>query len=679
MITKLYLKKCVFRNLISYINITIIIIASVMMVNILNIYRDSLIYGDKQTRISLSKGYDIWITNADKDDLKYFQGIVGIELTCEDHIIFVKIFDKEQAPQIYIKINEIIEENHLDMITKLYTEILSNSSVPMDQISLFFILTVIFMIIGALSIYFIYTIFIDTKKKDLGILKSLGARDAQILKILTTELLVIYIISFLIAVIISHIMMYFIITLFLSVKNENIINVVYSYSWQSLIILILTSLLSLTAAFLVSSKKILGIAPVDTINSIAATTDFNRNIKIENKSSAVKYISGANTRRNKKLFAVCAVLSVPVIAISLVFLNYSNLLNISQNEYDFSIYVNYDRIYDHTDEIKSKSKELENISGIDVSYSIYNNNNLIRIDSEKLNFTPYTYLDGYGYGRTAINVISQKSLEKFRGTASGNIDSYTDEYAVLISKKSPGLKYSEGDHIYLLLNKGHDDHDHGKKISEDDVFELTVAGIIDTIPQNNHFFEIYVTEENFERITGNPAVPNIINIKLQNSVDSESIKEQVYNLFDNTVLYHLTDIMEMRQASDSFSQGLVFMVLSLCAILFVCVIILLWAFTSSYILSQKQQIDILYMLGAAKKTIKAIYLREAVIKGTCHAAAGVLIGTLISLLVNESAGYGLLVNVYFIMIYIGVIAVTEAAHIMPAIFTVRSIIESEGK
>ena len=154
---------------------------------------------------------------------------------------------------------------------------------------------------------------IENKKKDLGILISLGMNEKQLKKLLLTELFIIYIFSFVYAIIISNIVMYILIQNYLFTENRSFILIVYKFSVPSTILLLFVSALSILAAFFMAIRKVLKIPVINTIQRNFVNVDINRNINIWNKSSAVKYIAKANLLRNKKHFFVCSVISVLVV------------------------------------------------------------------------------------------------------------------------------------------------------------------------------------------------------------------------------------------------------------------------------------------------------------------------------------------------------------------------------
>lgn len=589
MINKLYIRKNIQKNISSYINIVLIITVSMIIINILNIYMDSVSYG------------------------------VEIEsLTVE-------------------------------------------TSVPQEQIILFNVLKFFFAVIGTISIYFIYTMFIENKKKDIGILISLGMSNKQLKKLLFSEVLVIYIFSFIAALVLSNVFMFVLIKNFLLTENRNFVLILYRFSFSSSLFLLIISFISTLAAYLISLGRILRIPVIQTIENNSVNQNINRKINIWNKKSAVSYIFKTNLMRNKKNFIICSLISVPVIFITLVFFNYMNLLNTPNDESDISVFVNYIEIYDNAETILENIKILENINGIEnIEYGFYYNNMLIKADETKLKFPVHTVFNQIGEPidchRISINVLEDDYTK--------NINNYNSDNYVILSENIASSKYLAGDKIYIY------DDSEGKV--------LTVAGFVD-MSQYGDFLNIYVTKENFTKITGNPAIPNGIFIYIGDSTDNLMIENELYNIFDDENLFKIMNNIENRESAQRLYQGIIIIVNLICSILFICLIILLWAFITFYVSSQKRQINILSILGATKKAIVKIAVYEFLTKGIISSLIGILTGTWVSYIVVKMARYDFLINSLLFLIYGLIILITILSHIVPSFITVNKILSEVKK
>ena len=534
-------------------------------------------------------------------------------------------------------------------------ELRGQSSVAVEQVMLFNILKVVFAVIGAVSIYFIYSMFIENRKRDIGILIFLGMNRKQLKKLLFTELFIIYIISFFVALILSNILMYIIIKNFLSVDNENLVLIAYRFSFSETLFLFFISFFSVVSSQILFSEKISKLSIIQTIQNSFADKEIKRNVNVWNVSSAVKYISKANLMRNKKIFFISSILSIPALIISVVFLNYFNLFNTPLKEPDFRIGVDYIEIHNYSEIILEDIALLEYIEGIkNIEFSYYYNNFVMKVDESKLKFSASAVPgDTEHYYRVSIQVLQDYYFE--------GIENYNLENYVVLSENITSCKYRKGDNIFLRDNSRHD---------KEKIF--TIAGFIN-MPQQGNFLNIFVTKENFEKITGQYAVPNAISIYADNDADVTMIREELYSIFDDKDLFRILDYIERRNDMSSLEKGLIITVSFLCAVIFVCVIILLWSFISFYTLNQKQQLNILRTIGAEKKAIIKITANESLIRGITNGCVGLAIGTYISYIVVKMSGYDFLINGYMFMLYGLILIITISAHFLPAFITVNRI------
>lgn len=518
---------------------------------------------------------------------------------------------------------------------------LNGKGVPGEYILLFNILKIIFLFIGTISIYFIYSMLIEKKKKDIGIMISLGMNEKQLKKLLLIELFIINIISFISAIVISNIIMYIIIQNFMLTDSRNYILIMYKFSFSSTVFLFFISIVSILTAFYITLQKILSIPIIDTIQRNDSYIYINRNANIQNKSSAVKYITKINILRNKKHFISCSVISLTVICVITVFFNFINvLLNPSEIGSDFTIVNNDSEI------ILEDIEYLENITGIkNIEYNTYYNNFLILQNTENKTVE---------YHHISIRVLTDEQIDLYKNY---NIEM---ENQILLSKNIKYSKYQIGDTFII--------HNYNSQKS------LTIAGFID-VPQKGDFIYAYVTKDNFEKIVGKSAIPNSIYIYADDNADISKLRKSIYNLFDNEDLYNIIDNIKIRQDGEIVYKGLQIIIIFLCSVLAVCAFILLWAFISFYIINQKSQIKILGFIGATKKTIQNIIVYESFIKGVINGLAGLLLGTFISYIIITMNSYNIIINIKFFIVYGIIIIITVLAHIIPAYINILKVKE----
>lgn len=677
MIESLYIKNNLRKNLSNYINIILIITISIVTINILNIYLDSLFYGDRQDTLQRSNGYLIWIEGADESDLPFFSSIPGVTATLDSSKIYIKFINKNDIQKIQKTIRtirQIINDNNLDVFTHDYAESYVKSNVPNEQVLLFNILRIIFASIGMISTYFIYLIFIENKKSDLSILLSLGMDNKSLKKFLLTELFIIYAVSYLLGLFFSNIIMYFIISNLLYTTNENIVTVIYKFTFSSTVILFIVSFTSVITAYFISLNKILNIPLIQNIKLSASYSEIKRNTSIWNKVSAEKFISLANLLRNKRISTICFILTTPVIIISSVFFNYLNLFNAPTSDIgDFTI-INYIDIYNYADIIENNIFELQKIDGIDkLEYSAYYNNLVMDVNPAKLNFPVYTIYKESGKEYFHRVYLRVRKNEELTGK-SFDSESYVSGNGVLLSCNTKSMKYKVGDTI--ILRDPIQVHTEPVQTWTEDIDKKTLAisGFID-VPQYGDSIFIYVSEQGFEKITGHPAIPNKVDVFLKQDADYETVKEQIYTLFGKTEIFSILNNVEKSQAMAQMVCGIGITAAILCGVLIIIIIILIAAFIDSYIQSQKSQIQTLSALGASNKTLVKISVYESVVKGAFNSAIGLVIGTFISYIVIKMSGYNFYINHYFFFAYALISLIIIAVFILSAYVSVSKIIK----
>jgi ABC-type lipoprotein release transport system permease subunit len=345
-----------------------------------------------------------------------------------------------------------------------------------------------------------------------------------------------------------------------------------------------------------------------------------------------------------------------------VLFNLINLLNTPREGPDFSIANNLE-IKNSSETVFNTIDELENMTGIrNIELITYYNNFLIKKNEAKLSFPIYTAYDENGSvdcHHISIRVLTDEQLEVYKKDNEDNTDGYKAENHILLSKNIAFSKYKIGDEISIYDNPINESRK-----------SFTIAGFID-VPQNGESLFVYVTKENFEKIVGQPAIPNVINVYVDDAADIPTIRENINDIFKDKNLFDIMDNIKIRQDWDVLYKGLLIMVNFLCSVLFMCAMILLWAFIAFYISNQKPQIYILKILGATKKVIWNITIYEAFIKGIINSLAGLIIGTFISDMVIKMGIYDLLINKYLFITYGLIIIITILAHILPSFITIR--------
>lgn len=209
------------------------------------------------------------IENSDFDSYLGNRKLFGLDNEVTSITIYPKNFDEKSAILNYIdEYNETQNEENKIYVTDLTTLVFSNMETMLSLVSLVLVIfSLICLIVGVLLETIIASSLINDKRKDIGILRSLGARKGDIISIFSFQSIVIGIFSAFLGVILMLIVGVILnlkINQFFSINNGMIVN--FSILVISLIF-IFSIVIQLIASFIpiiVNANK----KPIDCIRDI---------------------------------------------------------------------------------------------------------------------------------------------------------------------------------------------------------------------------------------------------------------------------------------------------------------------------------------------------------------------------------------------------------------------------
>ena len=666
--TSLYIRKSLRHHTSSYIHIAVILIISQFIISIAGIYADSVTYGNKLKSERFARGSELWLRGAGEGDITHFVHIGGVEMTYEDGIIYIDVLKSYELDAVRGEIDRVIMAQGLKLHMHDYSQILANTA-PQGEQTAFIVLRIVFSIVGTISIYLIYLAFIEGKKRDLGILISLGIKLKQLKKMLFAELMVIYTAAFILVTVTSNVLMYVLIPQVFKIDSETLViaAIEYRFSVAGTVILLVLSLASLLIAYLNSVKRLGELTVIAAIRE-EEIANFKRSADIWNKTSAESFIAGANLVRSRKFFSVCSAISIPVIFVSIFILNVTNALNIPYNplDYDFGIHADEWGAAENADAAYANIADLEMIEGIaKIEYRISHGSLFLPITegNNRLGLQSPVW-ERY---LADLRVLDKTYLAEHAADIIGDPSDLAQEGHVLLNKYLYGKTYEIGDTLELEFD--------GREIA------VVVAGFVDIAEfAGQPLLNMYTTRANYESILEKPAVPRIIHVTIEEGADSQAIDAQIRAIFTDEIydeimysyreLYRVNNIIQQRESEAKAAAAYNLLAVMFCASLIVCAVVLLWVFICFYISRRQNQIRILKNIGAARRVLVSITMREALAKGIINTSAGLVLGTVLSQLVYMIEGYNLLINRQFIAAYAVIIAVTLAAHFVPSYLTI---------
>lgn len=403
--------------------------------------------------------YTRYTKNAIKEDNIVTANILGVDEEAFTYLYYnlgEHGYDPDEIARQEEKLGTPKYEYDLnDYLILLETGIFNDSSMQ----ALGIVVAIVVVIIIFTSVFCIknsFNISITEKIKQYGMLSTIGATSKQIKKNVYCEALMLGVIGIPLGVLSGLLASYILILISNFLIGESIsIELIYSFSWISIIFAIILGLITLYLSAWGSARKASKISPITAIRN---SEDIKINAKKLKSPKYIKKIFGVggdvsykNLKRNKKKYRATV---ISIIVCSSVFISLSAFINLAFNyvqrdfeSTDYNLVLTYPS--DNID-LKNKARETINLDNI-VDYSIISTsnlrleNNLIKFSEEYLKydtnvFEPFTYKDDNG------NTIEEMQSTYLNVYKVG--DQAYQEYL-----KKLGLDYNQTKDKAILINK----------------------------------------------------------------------------------------------------------------------------------------------------------------------------------------------------------------------------------
>ena len=331
----------------------------------------------------------------------------------DDDIVsaYIKYSEVKNVRNKTLDINKNFKNTSIDYndrLLELYNESTSDIG-PIRYALMIVILIIAATIIGVFTLLIIYTsysISVIERKKMYGVLNSIGSTKAQIIKSITFEA----IIEFLISIIIGFIISFIFITIGVDVVNSKLLTS-YNVTIYPIYLLICTTIL-LVFVFLSSIMPAFEASYVSPIKAIMQTEDIKRKKvkpnKLINKLFGIEgNIALKNVKRNKRKYTITTVslvLSFSIFVSFAIFINKFNNVKDYTGSIELSNY-DYEIIYDNTTDNFIETLKNLNIEDIDIqrkqSVSIKSLNKYYKDEVPKI-----PYEEEYGSSLDLINIYN---------------------------------------------------------------------------------------------------------------------------------------------------------------------------------------------------------------------------------------------------------------------------------
>jgi|GEM_PF-3218674 len=698
----IYIKQSFKKRLKMHVNIFIILMCAVILPLIFSIYRDSYLYGNKLNIVYQTQNAHYIIKNATEDYIPYFQNLSEFDIKFIDGNLYFTIKDEINA-KLFIKGEYLPKDISQDYLSILYNIMISipDESLLLGNLSglyqgatnsinysfqLTFIIT-IFILISMLVIQAAYRIHIGNFTHEVGILMAIGATKKQITRIFAIELIVLFILAGISALIISGVLMALLFHFYLQTdaSTGNFSWVIFHIDSINTAIIFAILFVFLVGVFILSIRQFFKKMPIDLLSSSENNEKLKR-YKKSIKSGKDSIITLAKTllRRSNKSFIHCMIIVIPILVTSIFLFNYISLnIDVITKKTDYDIYINkyslMDRIFD-----EEEVSFLNNMKGIE-KIDFYKDINDYFLE---INYEPgYTFItqsfDDKMYMnftvRTSDNIPSNLSIEINKGNIvlnKNHVLSKNYKIGDIIVVRTYKFSNVPKNEIILNYDDHDDDNEHEHEISEgfsliehefiEEIGEplvFTISGFIDDEWSESPFV-LYFNESDYTILAGENEY-TYVKIKASDNVNYEEFVEIINQKFNDKNKYSISDERRSQEIAENGAIGIYILIEFILIITFVFLVILLYVFLCEYIRGQSENIKLIYILGASKDDVYYTYMLQSLVVLLITIFISFTIGMNLSGLFFANTGYYLKVDFMMVLTYFIATAIVAISFLLP--------------
>ena len=525
-------------------------------------------------------------------------------------------------------------------------------------------------IVLAIVVYGVFNISIIQRISEYGVIRAIGGKLSDIVKLLLTELLLIWLVSLPIGVAVG----YLVAVLLKKVSGNVFTEMAVELSTISVPIEIIgfasvVSLLIIVFIVVILAWKIKRISPIDEIRgNIKSSVDKKRNHKMsrKRKNNSLSYskiipieikMAMKNVLRNKSGFAITLISMCLGSVMFLASSFYSDLMKDQQKKLDEVSRVNTDfkisMIPTKPMYAGYSSKDIEDIRSIngvenvDEIRSLYarmflkENQILDKEYFKKRNEEPYNkdVLGGllvdcgngdkilksgvYGYNDTLL-----KKLDKHLAKGNVNLkEMNNEEVAIAMVPKNNG-KYTVGvdigDKLKVTFREdGISSEEYlkmtdtgGKYITK----EFKIVGIVNELVDYSDYYvddrsvNLVLSNKQFEKFSGYKNA-QIVNIEMKDDANREKVAKQIFAIANRTSGNVFSDLTEERMTLAAMEENKQMFINAIIGILFLISIINIVNNIKYSMVSRRAEFGIIRAVGADNKMFRKIVLSEGLMYG----------------------------------------------------------------
>lgn len=630
MLYLLLIKNCLRQHKTVYICVFAVLFLSVFSLAFFSAYADSLAYGELLQTLEETNGANIKVSNATKEDVSMFDSLENVTIWYEDGTIYIAC-DIHSSEDVAVKTAEIIRNSKKDLGMLLYSP---SMFMPYFEEGFVTVIKFIMSAVSLVSIYYIFNVFIERQHKDFAIYKSVGMSREQFTVIVGIEFFAVFVLAVLLALPAAGLALRLLVSLFFKVKiTMSLVGyAVYRFQSKKQIFVLALALLTTMLAYFITLYKYFGSRTLE--KSLKRTGNFKRTASSMKKKSIFALLPFLKFARNRTLTVIAVMLILPVFGYAVYEMNYGYEPYVKRNGCDFIISDRY--IADVSTLRQEDIDELLGFSCVDkVGYTYYNNNFKVK----------------------GAKTVSQNTvLAMFQIVYD---DPSVKEGEVYIDEKFSD-QYKAGDTIEIV------------SIQTNRELDIKISGTYKT-DRSPTYPMLYCTMDTFSALTGIETTPRSLFVYLKEDVTEQElsdIRAWLNDTFPNSYSDERQEIEDRRIIVERSQK--VDMLRSAAMILTSSVT--LWAVLMFEVYSRRDEISVLYSIGAEKRQLKKLLLIEM---GMRSAVCSVLI-------VSVCAVAGAIKNTIpfsfgIFAVYVGAVLITAANFVIPSMIAFHGIVKKYSK
>ena len=630
MLYLLLIKNCLRQHKTAYICVFAVLFLSFFSLAFFSAYADSLSYGEFLQKLEESNGANIKVRNASEEDISMFDSLENVTIWYEDGAIYIACDDIPSSREVADKTSRIIIDSKKDLRMLFYTP---EFFAPFFEEGFVTVIKFIMSAVSLVSVYYIFNVFIERQHKDFAIYKSVGMSTGQFMIIVGIEVFAVYVLAVLLALPAAGLALRLLVSLYFKVKitMSPIGYAVYRFQTKKQIFVLALAFLTTMLAYFITLHKYFGSHTLE--KTLNRTGNFRRTASSMKKKSIFALLPFLKFTRNRKLTVIAAMLILPVFGYAVYEINYGYEPYVKRYGCDFMISDQY--IADVSTLRQEDIDELLGFSCVDkVGYTYYNNNFKVKGAKEV----------SQNIGRAMFQIVYD--------------DPSVKEGEVYIDEKF-GDQYKAGDTIEIVSTETNRELD------------IKISGTYKTEGYPTYPI-LYCTMDTFAALTGIETTPRALFVYLKEDVTEQELSDIRAWMGDTFGSYsderqEIEDrriIVERSQKVDMLRSAAMILTSS----------VTLWAVLMFEVYSRRDEISVLYSIGAEKRQLKKLLLIEM---GMRSAVCSVLI-------VSVCAVAGAIKNTIpfsfgIFAVYVGAVLITTANFVIPSMIAFHGIVKNQNK